>query len=48
MDDFVKKSQFTYYTEEALGEVADDVAFFAQQEGLGAHAGSILARFEEE
>ena len=44
VDDFVKKSQFTYYTAEALDAVADDVALFARQEGLTAHAESAIAR----
>ena len=44
VDDFVKKSQFTYYTAEALEAVADDVALFARQEGLTAHAESAIAR----
>ena len=44
VDDFVKKSQFTYYTAEALGAVADKVAYFAEQEGLSAHARSAVAR----
>ncbi len=47
VDDFVKKSQFTYYTEDALKAVADDVAFFATKEGLTAHAKSATIRFEE-
>ncbi len=46
VDDFVKKTQYTYYTKEALKEVADDVAFFARTEGLTAHARSIESRFE--
>ena len=44
VDDFVKKSQFTYYTKDALAKVADDVALFANREGLTAHAASALAR----
>ncbi len=48
VDDFIKKSQFTYYTADALKEVADDVAFFAEKEGLTAHAKSAIIRFEEE
>ena len=44
VDDFVKKSQFTYYTAQALEAVADDVALFARQEGLTAHAQSAIAR----
>lgn len=47
VDDFVKKSQFTYYTRPALAEVAEDVAFFARKEGLEAHARSALIRTEE-
>jgi len=47
VDDFVKKSQFTYYTGEALSAVADKLALFAEKEGLSAHARSALVRFEE-
>ena len=47
VDDFVKKSQYTYYTKEALSKVADDVAFFAEKEGLSAHARSATVRFED-
>ncbi len=47
IDDFVKKSQFTYYTEDALKEVYKDVAFFADKEGLTAHGKSALIRFED-
>ncbi len=44
VDDFVKKTQYTYYTEKALSRVADDVAFFATKEGLTAHAKSATVR----
>ena len=44
VDDFVKKSQFLYYTESALNAVAEDVARFARKEGLEAHARSALVR----
>ena len=44
VDDFVKKTQYTYYTEKALGRVAEDVAFFAKKEGLTAHAKSAVIR----
>lgn len=47
VDDFVKKTQYTYYTREALSKVAEDVAFFAEKEGLSAHARSATIRFEE-
>ena len=46
--DFVKTTQFTYYTKEALSAVADKVAYFANMEGLGAHAKSAVIRFEED
>lgn len=48
VDDFVKKTQYTYYTKEALQKVAADVAFFAEKEGLSAHAKSATVRFESE
>ena len=47
VDDFIKKSQYTYYTKDALGKVAKDIAYFARQEGLEAHARSALIRTEE-
>ncbi len=47
VDDFIKKSQFTYYTKEAFEKVYGDVAYFAEKEGLQAHAKSALIRFEE-
>lgn len=47
VDDFVKKTQYTYYTKEALGKVAEDVAYFARQEGLTAHAKSAVIRLED-
>ena len=48
VDDFVKKTQFTYYTAEALEKVADKVAYFAHKEGLDAHAKSATIRFEDQ
>ena len=48
VDDFIKKTQYTYYTKEALREVANDVAFFAEKEGLTAHAKSAVIRTEED
>ncbi|MCR4905818.1 MAG: histidinol dehydrogenase [Clostridiales bacterium] len=48
VDDFVKKMQFTYFTEAALADAADDVALFARQEGLTGHAKSALIRGEVE
>ena len=47
VDDFVKKTQYTYYTEEAFTGVYRDVAYFAKTESLDAHANSALIRFEE-
>ena len=47
VDDFIKKTQFTYYTRTALEKVAQDVAYFARQEGLTAHAKSAVIRTEE-
>ena len=48
VDDFVKKTQYTYYTAGALQKVAKDIAFFAETEGLSAHARSATVRLEEE
>ncbi|NLT40783.1 MAG: histidinol dehydrogenase [Clostridiales bacterium] len=47
VDDFVKKTQFTYYTRDALCEAKDAVTRFAGIEGLHAHARSVSIRFEE-
>ena len=41
VDDFVKKSQFSYYTSDALAAVADKIAAFAEKEGLRAHGRSV-------
>ena len=48
VDDFIKKTQYTYYTPEALAEVAQDIAVFARAEGLEAHARAALIRGWEE
>ena len=48
VDDFVKKSSFLYYTQEALSPVADRIADFAEREGLHAHARSVTIRCEDE
>lgn len=47
VDDFIKKTQYTYYTKEALARVAKDVGYFAEKEGLTAHARSATIRSEE-
>lgn len=46
VDDFVKKSSFTYYTKDALLRAADDIALFAESEGLHAHARAVTIRKE--
>ena len=48
VDDFIKKTQYTYYTHDALARVAKDVAAFATAEGLTAHAKSALIRTEDD
>ncbi|MBR6753997.1 MAG: histidinol dehydrogenase, partial [Clostridia bacterium] len=48
VDDFVKKTQYTYFTRDALAAVAKDVFTFATKEGLTAHAKSAIIRTEEE
>ena len=46
VDDFVKKTQYTYFSREALAELADKIAVFARAEGLEAHARAALIRNE--
>lgn len=46
VDDFVKKSQFTAYSQEALQKAGRKIAAFAQAEGLHAHARSVTIREE--
>ncbi len=48
VDDFTKKTQFCYYTQEALGAVANKVEYFANKEGLHAHAKSAVIRTKKE
>ncbi len=48
VDDFIKKTQYTYFTREALSRVAYDVAEFAKQEGLTGHAKSAVIRLEDD
>ena len=47
VDDFVKTSQFIYYTKEAFMKVARDVDLFARAEGLTAHGRAATIRLEE-
>lgn len=44
VDDFIKKSSYLYYSQDALQKVGKDVAAFADSEGLQAHANSIRVR----
>ena len=48
VEDFVKKSQFIYYSDSALDRVAEKIAAFARQEGLEGHARSALVRGAQE
>lgn len=48
VDDFVKTTQFVYYTKEALNGAADDIITFAKSEGLTAHAESVAVRTKNE
>ncbi|MBR2622253.1 MAG: histidinol dehydrogenase [Clostridia bacterium] len=48
VDDFVKKTQYTYFTRAALENVARDVEYFATKEGLTAHAKSAVVRLEDD
>lgn len=47
VDDFVKRSSFIYYTNEALGRVQERIVDFAGREGLDAHGRSVAIRFEK-
>ena len=47
VNDFVKRSQFTYFSREALDKVSGPIAVFARKEGLEGHARSALVRFDE-
>lgn len=48
VDDFVKKTQYTYFTKQALEDVAQSVAIFAEKEGLSAHARSATVRTKKD
>ena len=47
VDDFIKKSQFSYYTRPALEKEYRQVSLFAKKEGLTAHARAVDIRFDE-
>ncbi|MGP4071506.1 histidinol dehydrogenase [Piscibacillus sp. B03] len=44
--DFMKKSSVIYYDQQALRDVEQNIARFADEEGLDGHAASIRKRFE--
>lgn len=46
VDDFIKKTQYIYYDKASLAEVAREVEYFANQEGLTGHGRSAVIRFE--
>ena len=46
VDDFIKKTSIISYSRNALEAVHEDIEFFANKEGLDAHANSIKVRFE--
>lgn len=46
VDDFIKKSQYIYYTHDALSRAQETVSHFAKKEGLTGHARSIDIRFD--
>lgn len=48
VDDFIKKTQYIYYSDAALADAKEDIMRFAESEGLSGHARSVGVRFEEE
>lgn len=48
VEDFVKNIQYSYYTEEALKTDYEKISYFANKEGLTAHARAVDIRFEEQ
>lgn len=46
VDDFIKKSSFIYFSEDALNEVGEDVVRFANKEGLHAHGRAVSKRLK--
>ncbi len=46
VDDFIKKSSYSYYTEQALDKEAEKINMFANREGLKAHGNSAIIRGE--
>ena len=48
VDDFVKKTQYTFFTKESLEQLSSDIEYFAKKEGLNAHDKSAVIRVENE
>lgn len=46
--DFVKTTQFIYYSDDALKREGADIAYFAEKEGLSAHARAVTKRMAKE
>lgn len=44
VDDFVKTTQFIYYSDDALMNEGESIAYFAEKEGLSAHARAVTKR----
>lgn len=44
VNDFLKTTQYVYYTPQALSKASADICRFAESEGLGAHARSVSVR----
>jgi histidinol dehydrogenase len=47
VDEFVRHSNYVYYSKPALDQAAQSVVDFAQKEGLDAHANSVKVRMEQ-
>ena len=47
VDDFIKKSSFIYFSEDALNEIGEDVVRFAEKEGLQAHGRAVSKRLKK-
>lgn len=47
VDDFVKKTQFSYFSKDALDKIGEKVVRFANEEGLQAHGKSVSIRLEK-
>ena len=47
VDDFIQKTSIIYSSKEALGDLHEDIAAFANAESLTAHANSVEVRFEK-